>query len=67
MNIRSEVSSFASHPIEAMIWVSEIESAKSVADLKTSDSITGSKLQTNFKVSRRSSPETSKEESSLHS
>ena len=40
----------ASRPIEAMIWINEIESAKSVADLKTSYFITGDKLQTNFKV-----------------
>ena len=36
MNFRSDVSSFTSRPIEAMVWINEIESAKSVADLKTS-------------------------------
>ena len=40
MNFRSEVSSCASRPIEAMVWMNEIESAKSIADLKTSYSIT---------------------------
>ena len=28
-----------------MVWINEIESAKSIADLKKSDTITGSKLQ----------------------
>ena len=37
-------------PIEAMIWVNEIESAKSVADLKISYSNNGDKLQTNFQA-----------------
>ena len=46
----SEVSSGASRPIEAMVWFNETESAKSVADLKKSDTITGSKLQTNSEV-----------------
>ena len=50
MNFRSEVPSCASRSIEAMVWVNDIESAKSVADLKTSCSITGEKLQTNFEV-----------------
>ena len=39
-----------SRPIEAMRWVNEIESAKSVADVKKSYSITEAKLQTNFEV-----------------
>ena len=73
MNFRSEVPSCAGRPIEAKMWVNDIESAKSVADLQTSYSITGAELQANFKVldskkqvvSRRSSTETSKEESSF--
>ena len=48
--IRSEVSSRARRPIEAMVWINEIESAKSVADLKTSCSITRIELQTKFEV-----------------
>ena len=51
----------------------KIESAKSIADLKTSYSVTRAKLQTHVEVpgdekrvvSRRSSTETSKEESSF--
>ena len=43
MSFRSEVSSCSSRPIEAMVWVNEIESAKSIADLKTLYSITGAK------------------------
>ena len=35
MNFRSGVSSCASFPIEAMVWINEIESSKSIADLKT--------------------------------
>ena len=49
MNFRSEASSGASRP-EARIWICEIESAKSIAELKTSSTITGAKLQTNFEV-----------------
>ena len=53
--------------------INEIESAKSIADLRTSSTITGAKLQTNCEgldsktqvVSRRSSTEMSKEESML--
>ena len=44
MNFMSEVSSGASRPIDAMVWFNETESAKSVADLKKSDTITGSKF-----------------------
>ena len=33
-----------------MVWINEIESAKSVADLQTSFTISGAKLQTNFEV-----------------
>ena len=73
MNFRSEESSGASRLVEAMTWVNEIESAKSIADLKTAKSITGAKLQTNFEVLdsriasgvRRSSTESSKEEFSF--
>ena len=50
MNVRSEVSSCASRPIEAMVWISEMQSSKSIVELKTSYSTTGSKLQTNFEV-----------------
>ena len=50
MNFRSEVPSYASRPIEALVWINEIESAISIADLKTSKTVTGAKLQTNFEV-----------------
>ena len=50
MNFRSDVSSFTSRPIEAMVCINEIGSAKSVADVKTSYSVTEAKLQTNFEV-----------------
>ena len=50
MIFRSEVSSGASRQVEATVWINEIESAKSIADLKTSYTITGAKLQTNFEV-----------------
>ena len=46
----NEVSSCATRPIEAMVWIIEIDSAKSVADLKMSCSSIGAKLQTNFVV-----------------
>ena len=39
MNFRSVVSSGARRPIEAMIRISEIESAKSFVELKTSNTI----------------------------
>ena len=48
MNSRSELSSCASRPIEAMVWINEIESAKSIAELKTSNTVTGAKWQMNF-------------------
>ena len=51
LNFRSEVFSLfsgAQRPIEATVWINEIESAKSVVDLKTSYSNTGDRLQTNF-------------------
>ena len=41
MNFRSGVSSCASRPIEALVWINEIEPAESVADLKTSHSTHG--------------------------
>ena len=50
MNFRNEVSSCASRPIEAMAWINENESAKSVADLKKLFYITRAKLQVNFEV-----------------
>ena len=50
MNFKSELSSCASHPIEAMVWINGIESVKSTAELKTSNTIARSKLQTNFDV-----------------
>ena len=64
MDFWPEVSSCASRPIEAVVWTNEIESAKSIADLKTSHSVTGAKLQSNFgvigwrMVSRRTLTET---------
>ena len=33
------MSSFAGHLVEALVWINEIESAKSVAELKTSKPI----------------------------
>ena len=56
-----------------MVWIDEIEPEKSIADLKTSCTITQAKLQTNYEVfdsytrvvSRRSSTETAREESSF--
>ena len=33
-----------------MIWISETESGKFMAELKTSNIITGAELQTNFEV-----------------
>ena len=51
MNFRSEVPLYANvRPIEAMVWINEIESATSTADLKTPKTITRAKLQTNFEV-----------------
>ena len=47
MNVSSEVSSCASRPIEAMLQTNE---TKSVADLKTSYTITADKYPTNFEV-----------------
>ena len=48
MNFMSEVSSCASRPIEAMVRINEIDSAKSIADLTTSYSVTWAELQTNY-------------------
>ena len=45
VNVKSEVWSGASRPTEAMIWIIKIESAKSIAELKTSNTIIGTKLQ----------------------
>ena len=36
--------------VDAMIWINEIESANSTADLLTAHSITRVKLQTHFEV-----------------
>ena len=36
VNFRGDVSSCASRPIEAMMWMNDFESAKSMADLNTS-------------------------------
>ena len=41
LDFRSEVSSCPGRTIEAMVWVNEIESEKSIADLKMSYPITG--------------------------
>ena len=49
-SFRSEVSSCACRTIETMSWINGIKSVKCVADLKTSYSIIGVKLQTNFEV-----------------
>ena len=50
MNFRSDVSSSETRPIGAMAWINEIESAKYVADLKTSFTLTGATLQRDFEV-----------------
>ena len=50
MSFRSGVSSGAGRPTESMIWIREIESATSVAELKTSNTTTGAQLHTNFEV-----------------
>ena len=50
MNFSTEVSSDASRPVEASVWINEIASAKSFAKLKTSKSINGSELQSNLEV-----------------
>ena len=50
MNLSSEVSSCASRPIEAMIWINKFESSRPTADLKKPYSITRAKLQTNFEL-----------------
>ena len=75
MSFRSDVSSFTSRPIEAMVCINEIGSAKSVADVKTSYSILSPRpncRQTSRflilklpVVSREYSTETSKENSSF--
>ena len=49
LNHRNGVSC-ARQPIEAMVWITEMESAKSIADLKTSFSFIWVKLETNFEV-----------------
>ena len=48
--LECEASSCVSRPIKAMIWINEIEFAKSTAELKTSNTIIGAKLQTNFEA-----------------
>ena len=50
MRFRNEVSSCPNRPVEPMVWISEIVSTKSVADLKTSFTVTGAEVQTNFEV-----------------
>ena len=50
MNFRSDVSSSETRPIGAKAWINEIESAKYVADLKTSFTLTGATLQRDFEV-----------------
>ena len=50
MNFWSDVSSSETRPIGAMAWINKIESAKYVADLKTSFTLTGAMLQTDFEV-----------------
>ena len=44
MDFRSGVFSGAYRPMEAMIWITEIESALSIAALKASNAITGGKI-----------------------
>ena len=50
MNFMSEVFSCASRPIDAKIWINVVESAKSIAYLKTSYTFTAAKFQSNFEV-----------------
>ena len=50
MNFRCKVSSCASRPVEAMVWINDIESAQWVADLNMLYAITGERLQTNFEA-----------------
>ena len=47
---RSEVSSGAGRPTEAMIWTREMNFSKSSAELKTSNTITEAKLRAHFEV-----------------
>ena len=49
-NFRSGVSSGSNRPIEAMIWIIEVESSKSIAELKTLNTTTGAELQTSYEV-----------------
>ena len=75
MNFRCDVSSCASRPSAAMVWINGIESAKSVADLETSKYNHRVELQSNFEtlgskervVSRRSSTQTAKEQKMMPS
>ena len=50
MIIGSEVSSCASRPVEAMIWINEVEPAKCIADLKMSHTMTEAQKQTKCEV-----------------
>ena len=52
MSFRCEVSSSACRPIEALAWIHEIESAKSMADMTTSYAIIRAKLSELRVVSR---------------
>ena len=63
----SEVFSCASRPIDSKIWINVVESAKSIAYLKTSYTFTAAKLQSNFEVldSKIASAETSRKGSSF--
>ena len=69
MNFRNEVSSSARRPTRAMVWINQVKSGKSVADLMTSSSITEAKLKTHFAVlgglKEITNVETSDEESSF--
>ena len=52
MNFRSEVKNGARRPKEAMIWIDQIESTKSIAELKTSKAIIGAKFPDKLRGSR---------------
>ena len=73
MNFRSAVSSCANRPIEVTVRINQIESAKSIADLKKLYSITGAKVQTIFKdldspkARSQEDHQRSQEKKSLHS
>ena len=51
MIFRNEVSSGASRPTETVVWICEIESSKSVDELRTSNTITAGRGACTLSVS----------------